>query len=61
MSTPAKRPPLAPRLVILAGGLTLFAANFLKTAPATQAVLQIGGGLVALAGLVWFFLMFRRR
>ncbi len=60
MSSPAPRPPLAPRLVILAGALTLFAANVIGDAT-LKAALQIGGGLVALAGLLWFFLTLRRR
>lgn len=60
MSTPVRRPPLAPRLVILAGALLLFAANLFKTDPTLQSALQIGGGLVALGGLVWFLLTLRR-
>lgn len=60
MSTPARRPSLAPRLVVLAGGLILFAQNFINAEPALKAALQIGGGLLALAGLAWFFLALRR-
>ena len=61
MSTPAKRPSLAPRLVIFAGVLLLFVQNLIHNAPEVKAAMQIGGGVVALAGLVWFLLTLRRR
>ena len=54
------RQPPAPRLVVLAGGLTLFGSNFVGDAT-LKAALQIGGGLLALVGLAWFFLTLRRR
>lgn len=60
MSSPTYRASLAPRLVLLAGAVALFASNFVTSDDTLKAALQLGGGVVALAGLVWFLIVLRR-
>jgi len=60
MSSPTYRASLAPRIVVLLGAVAMVASNFVKGDDTLKAVLQLGGGVVALAGLVWFLLVMRR-
>lgn len=51
---------LLPRAVLLMGVLAMGASVFLDLGETMTALLQFGGGLTALAGLVWLLLSFRQ-
>jgi hypothetical protein len=59
--TPYARSLLLPRLVILAGIVAILAATLLSVGETTGAILRFGGGLVSMAGLVWFLVTLRRK
>lgn len=60
MSRPTTRIPPASRLLVLAGLAAIVAQNFIHSDPTLNAVLQLGGGALALAGAVWVLFSLRR-
>jgi hypothetical protein len=50
---------LLPRLLVLAGALSIALTVFGPVQGEAGAMMQVAGGFVSLAGLVWYILAFR--
>lgn len=58
--SPFYKATIAPRLLVMAGMLTIAATALLSVSESLRAVMEIGGGATALAGAVWYFVAYRK-
>jgi F0F1-type ATP synthase assembly protein I len=58
--SPFYKATIAPRLLVLAGMLTIAATVFIPVNDSAKALMEVAGGAVALAGAIWFIVAYRR-